>query len=322
VIGYSLEPETKPSLFEELSLQAEIDHNIGDIGNFEKLNELVARTQPDLVLHLAAQPLVRRSYRIPRETFQVNTQGTANVLEAALSSSQLKGVLCITTDKVYKNNDSGRAFVESDELGGHDPYSYSKAAAEFVVASLRKTLYNKANFSAPLVVARGGNIIGGGDWSEDRIIPDFIRAWRNETSLEIRFPKATRPWQHVLALAEGYLIILTKMMTEPGSLSHAYNLGPVDQDILAVKDVLRTLADEIPGVGARPSASALGEAQRLQLDSTLAMQELGWCQRWDVHEAVRKTAIWYRSFYSGVSARAISEEQIDSWMKTIGEEAR
>jgi CDP-glucose 4,6-dehydratase len=226
VFGYSLEPETTPNLFSEAEVGKLVNGKIADIRNFENLREAVVEFQPDLVLHLAAQPLVRRSYRIPRETFEVNAQGTANVLEAIRGVDSIKGVLCITTDKVYKNFETDRQYVETDELEGQDPYSASKAAAELIIASYRSSFGTAGTAFPVIAVARGGNIVGGGDWSEDRLIPDFVRAYDSNKELQIRFPSSTRPWQHVLSLVDGYLTILAGMLgPEPTKFDRAFNLG-------------------------------------------------------------------------------------------------
>lgn len=313
VIGYSLPPETNPSLFVELGLENRVEDHIGDIRDFEKLQRVVIDTQPDLVLHLAAQPLVRRSHRIPQETFEVNVTGTVNVMEAALKSRALKGVLCVTTDKVYKNNDSGKPFEETDELGGSDPYSASKAAAELAIASYRQSFFSSEQVCCPLIAARGGNIIGGGDWSEDRLIPDFIRAWQSGSLLEIRFPKATRPWQHVLGLADGYLTILTKFLDTTQTLSPAYNFGPSTNQVIPVMDVVTALSKVIPQVEIKSVSSSLKEASFLQLDSSLARRELGWKPKWDGMEAIRQTALWYLRHAQGQQAEVLCNLQIDSW---------
>lgn len=313
VVGYSLPPETRPNLFTELSLEDKVQHHTGDIRDFQSLKKLVNETQPNLILHLAAQPLVRRGYLIPQETFETNVTGTVNVMEAALSSNHLRGVLCITTDKVYKNNDSGKPFTETDELGGNDPYSASKAAAELAIASYRNSFFSSRESPTPLVAARGGNIIGGGDWSEDRLIPDFIRSWQNGSALKIRFPDSTRPWQHVLGLADGYLSILEKMLDAPKTLSPAYNLGPTTDQVIPVKDVVTELSEIIHGVEVQQGVSDLKEASQLQLDSSLAHSELNWRPRWDGHEAIRQTANWYLKHDEGITAEKLCHSQIDSW---------
>lgn len=313
VFGYSLPPETQPNLFTALGLADKIHHHVGDIRDLASMKQFMVESQPHLVLHLAAQPLVRRSYRIPRETFETNVTGTVNVMEAALSSHSLKGVLCITTDKVYKNNDSGKPFVETDELGGSDPYSASKAAAEIAIASYRQSFFSSPENPIPLVAARGGNIIGGGDWSEDRLIPDFVRAWQGCSNLEIRSPDATRPWQHVLGLADGYLKILEKMILDPSSLSPAYNLGPTSEQVISVGEVVSSLSKMIPGVDVAHGNSKFKEAERLQLNSSLALEELSWRPKWDGLEAIAQTASWYLNHSKGMSADELCHSQIDSW---------
>jgi CDP-glucose 4,6-dehydratase len=315
VIGYSLEPETNPSLFNELGLAKDLEHHIGDVRDSENLKKVIKSSSPDLILHLAAQPLVRRSYRLSRETFDVNVMGTVNLLDAALEVDSIKGVLCITTDKVYKNNDSGVAFKETDEIGGSDPYSASKASAELAISSYRESFYSKR--SVPLIAARGGNIIGGGDWSEDRLIPDFVRSWSNSTKLGVRFPAATRPWQHVLSLIDGYLSILSGALDEKSTqLSTAYNLGPDLSEVLSVADVLKVLERELTGVAVEFGESHLKEAQELQLDSSLAAKELGWWPAVSTEEAIRMTGRWYKAFYQGQSAMALCDDQIDFWQGT------
>jgi CDP-glucose 4,6-dehydratase len=239
VFGYSLEPETTPNLFTEAKVGELVSGKIADIRDYETLREEIVKFQPDLVLHLAAQPLVRRSYRIPRETFEINAQGTANVLEATRGVKSIKGVLCITTDKVYKNLETDHKYVEADELGGLDPYSASKAAAELIIASYRSS-FGVSGADLPVIaVARGGNIIGGGDWSEDRLIPDFIRAHEANHELEIRFPNSTRPWQHVISLVDGYLSILEGMGgPNAKDFDQAFNIGPLDNSSVSVSELL------------------------------------------------------------------------------------
>jgi CDP-glucose 4,6-dehydratase len=246
VFGYSLEPDTNPNLYTEAKIGNIVKGTFADVRDFETLNSEIEKFQPDLILHLAAQPLVRRSYKIPRETFEINAQGTANVLEAASRTASVMGVLCITTDKVYKNLELDYEYVESDELGGKDPYSASKAAAEQVIAGYRSTLRSQKILSPIISVARGGNIVGGGDWSEDRLVPDFIRAHTTGEQMSIRFPNSTRPWQHVISLVDGYLTILAGMLGGSASnFDQAFNLGPVDEKRLSVSEVLKLLSKEI-----------------------------------------------------------------------------
>ena len=241
--GYSLAPETTPSLFEAIGLGADLQSTFGDICDYDHLHAAVSDFQPDLILHLAAQPLVRKSYREPLNTFLVNVQGTAHVLEAARSVKSVKGVLCITTDKVYKNNEWQWPYRENDPLGGKDPYSASKAAAEMVIQSYAASYPWVGEEGPAIATARGGNIIGGGDWSEDRLIPDFIRALVHDGRLTLRYPDATRPWQHVLALVHGYLMILAGLSSsDPGQVARAWNLGPHDAREYSVREVLELMS--------------------------------------------------------------------------------
>lgn len=318
VFGYSLEPETNPNLFSEAKIQDLINGQTGDIRDFQKLSERMSSFQPDLVLHLAAQPLVRRGYRIPRETFEINTQGTANVLEAARNTSSVQGVLCITTDKVYKNLEIDYRYLESDELGGNDPYSASKAAAELIIESYRFSRKSSKTKYPILAVARGGNIVGGGDWSEDRIVPDYIRALESSTPLEIRFPQATRPWQHVLSLVDGYLTILAGMVgVEAEKFDRAFNLGPMDAESISVSELLSLLSRKLPGVSIQEHASEFHEAGKLALDSSLASKTFGWSPNWDTATAIEKTADWYREFReNNRPAYQLCLDQIDSWKES------
>lgn len=314
VFGYALPPETQPNLWHEANLESRIRGEVGDIRDFEHLFASMKEFQPDLVLHLAAQPLVRRSYSIPRETFDINTQGTVNVLDAARKTSSVIAVLCVTTDKVYKNLEIDHRYMESDELGGKDPYSASKAAAELAISSFRVS--NSRSETPWISVARGGNIIGGGDWSEDRLIPDYIRAHVSGQPMKIRNSAATRPWQHVLALVEGYFTILAGLLgDDPERFARAFNLGPIEDDILSVGDVVRRLSEQIEGVSIESQQSALAEANKLSLDSSFAMKEFGWNPTWQVSEAIRNTASWYKSYLAQEkSAYELCVEQIDSWI--------
>ena len=319
VYGFALEPDTTPNLFESLGLDQEIQSEFGDICEYENLLNSIEKFRPDLILHLAAQPLVRRSYCEPLRTFFVNAQGTANVLEAARSVKSVQGVLCITTDKVYKNNESSRPYREDDPLGGNDPYSASKAAAEMVIQSYA-TSYPWSEGKGPVIAGvRGGNIIGGGDWSEDRLIPDFVRAVINGTELTLRFPDATRPWQHVLALVHGYFVILSGLISnEPARFARAWNLGPQDPREYSVREVLNLMGANWQEPTLNFMENPLPEANALALDSSLARDQLNWFPVWDINQAVCETASWYRKFYqSPDDAREITLAQINSWREGI-----
>ena len=318
VFGYSLSPETSPNLYDEAGVAELVDGKIADIRDFDDLRDQIEKFQPDLVLHLAAQPLVRRSYRVPRETFEINAQGTANVLQAARLVSSIKGVLCITTDKVYKNLETDYRYVEGDELGGKDPYSASKAAAELIISSYRDSFRVEGSTNQIIAVARGGNIVGGGDWSEDRLIPDYIRAFVSGQEMEIRFPESTRPWQHVLSLIDGYLSILAGMLgPEPTRFDRAFNLGPIEDESFSVSSVLSLLAKELPGVKIKEHESNLHEAGKLGLNSELATETFGWQPSWDTDQVIEKTASWYKEFLAKTKpARQLCLDQIDSWKQS------
>jgi CDP-glucose 4,6-dehydratase len=319
IAGYSLAPDTKPSLFETTRLAEETQCTFGDICDYERLHVAISNFQPDLVLHLAAQPLVRRSYREPVRTFFVNAQGTAHVLEAARSVKSVKGVLCITTDKVYKNNEWPWPYRENDPLGGKDPYSASKAAAEMVIQSYAASYPLTDGQGPAIATARGGNIIGGGDWSEDRLIPDFVRAVVDDGALTLRYPNATRPWQHVLALVHGYLVILAGLASNnPERFARAWNLGPHDARQHSVRDVLELMSHSWKRPTLEYMDNPLPEAQALALDSSLARSELNWIPAWDTERVVRETAGWYRDYYANQnSARAITIAQINAWRESL-----
>lgn len=314
IFGLSLPPETSPNLFSEANLADSVKGKLGDINDYETVLGVFDEFQPELVLHLAAQPLVRRSYRTPRETFETNILGTTNILEASRKTGSVKGVLCITTDKVYKNNESGQRFVETDELGGQDPYSASKAAAELVISSYKDS-FEACGEGPHIAIARGGNIIGGGDWSEDRLIPDAIRAAFAGNPLQIRNPESTRPWQHVLSLVEGYFYILSGLISaKPERFSEAFNLGPKKNETLTVRDVLSVLQSKFPNLEITTSPGSVHEAGLLALDSSKALDVLGWQPRWNSSLAIQKTADWYLEYQQNrQSAYEICLRQINSW---------
>lgn len=317
VVGFALNPKTHPNLYEAAEVTNLLTSITGDIRNYEELKASVEFHRPDYILHLAAQPLVRASYTDPIGTFETNSQGTANVLEVSRTVPGIKGVLCVTTDKVYKNDESGLAFCENDELGGIDPYSASKSAAELIIASYRRS-FSRPGKNPVIAVARGGNIIGGGDWSADRLIPDVIRAAESGSSLSIRWPNATRPWQHVIALVEGYLSILARIEIGRGlEVDRAFNLGPVAKEILPVGAVVSEMQLYFPSLQVKFENSDLHEAQKLTLDSTLARNVIGWAPRWDTIEVIRRTADWYQNYLADpTSARSMCVSQMADWFST------
>lgn len=321
VAGYSLAPDTTPSLYQQMGLDQEVDSTLGDICDFESLHKAVEAFEPEFILHLAAQPLVRKSYREPVQTFLVNAQGTVHVLEAARLVKSVRGVLCITTDKVYKNNEWAWPYRENDPLGGKDPYSASKAAAEMVIQSYAASYPFSEGQGPAIATARGGNIIGGGDWSEDRLVPDFVRAAIEGQPMTLRYPDATRPWQHVLALVHGYLVILGELASEnPQRVAKAWNLGPQELKQYSVRSVLELMSEHWQRPDLKYMDNPLPEAGSLALDSSIARNQLNWIPVWDTEEVVRQTAVWYRDFYANPeNAREITLAQINEWRAGVQE---
>ncbi|MBA2710867.1 MAG: CDP-glucose 4,6-dehydratase [Tatlockia sp.] len=317
--GFSLPPETNPSLFKTLNLENSVPGTFADICDFDAVLKAVDSFQPDLILHLAAQPLVRRSYNEPVRTFAVNSQGTAHVLEAARLVKSVRGVLCVTTDKVYKNKEWLWPYREDDPLGGKDPYSASKAAAEMVIHSYAASYPWEESKGPAIAIARGGNIIGGGDWSEDRLIPDFVRALTAGNKLTLRYPEATRPWQHVLALVHGYLMLLAGLVSEnPSKFTRAWNLGPQDPETYSVRDVLELMSECWERPPLEYMENPYPEAQALALDSSMAKALLRWNPVWNTKQVIAETAAWYRDFYANPeSAKELTLNQINAWRTGI-----
>lgn len=314
VTGIALPPDHTPSLYEEAGLASTMDSAFVDICDADAVNRAFEKFAPDAVLHLAAQPLVRRSYREPIKTFAANAMGTAHVLEAARSTPSVRAVVCVTTDKVYRNNEWQWPYRENDPLGGKDPYSASKAAAEMIIDSYRCSFGKTDGNGVAIATARGGNIIGGGDWSEDRLVPDFVRAVTGKSRLTLRYPNATRPWQHVLALVQGYLMLMAGLLEQPAKFARSWNLGPQDLRAFTVREVLEELSEHWERPELEYMSEPLHEAGALALDSSLARNILGWAPPWDTRRVVAETANWYREYYRSPSdARRISLMQLSQW---------
>jgi CDP-glucose 4,6-dehydratase len=317
VSGFSLRPVTKPSLYDALGADSAIDSVIGDVRDLALLEREMARIQPEAVLHLAAQPLVRQSYSDPVGTFDTNIMGTVNVLEASRRCGKVGAIVCVTTDKVYRNNEWVWPYRENDPLGGKDPYSASKSAAEMVIDSYRYS-FTGTGSSMAIATARGGNIVGGGDWSDDRLVPDFVRAITSGTPITLRYPNATRPWQHVLALAQGYLMLLAELFDNPLRAARAWNLGPHESKHWSVREVLDVLAEEWRAPEVHFMDSPLSEARALALDSTQAANNLGWIPPWDTRRVITETARWYQQYYeSPAAARRVTEDQLGDWRNDL-----
>lgn len=300
VSGLALAPDTDPALYDEIKGDTFVDSNIQDINDAAGVQAVVADVKPDCIIHLAAQSLVRASYSDPVATFATNVMGTAHILEAARQIDTVQSVLCITTDKVYRNNEWLWAYRENDELGGKDPYSASKSACEMVIDSYRESLLeHKNNFA--LASARGGNIIGGGDWAADRIVPDFVRALNKNESLVLRNPEATRPWQHVLSLIHGYLMLTAALLERRGEVEGSWNFGPSRDEAKSVRTLVETLAENWRRPDIEYQKSDLHEAYFLALDSEKARQLLGWIAPWRFEDVARETASWYADVLGGES---------------------
>jgi CDP-glucose 4,6-dehydratase len=320
VFGLALPPETEPSLFALLQPFAGQVSTFGDIRCRATVAAAVAAAQPTIAIHMAAQPLVRRSYREPVETFAANVMGAAHVLDALRGAAGLKAVLVITTDKVYLNHETGRAFLEDDPLGGDDPYSGSKAGAEMVARSWAHSFLRPNG--VPVATARAGNVIGGGDWSEDRLVPDIWRAARAGKAVELRYPDATRPWQHVLDPLSGYLTFVEELAADWDNLPAALNFGPSACETLTVGEVATAISKAmgLPAAWTRAPGAHPPEMKYLSLDASLATASLGWKPRLAAADALGWTADWYRAFDAAADARAYSREQIIRYETLSGTE--
>jgi CDP-glucose 4,6-dehydratase len=307
VTGYALRPPTDPSLFELAKVNTVVDSLIADVLERETLQAALLDAKPDVVFHLAAQPIVRESYQIPVETFATNVMGTVNLLEAVRGCKSVKAVINVTTDKVYENK--GRVYKETDPLGGHDPYASSKACSELVAQAYQRS------YGMNVATARAGNVIGGGDWAADRLIPDFVRAILQGKLIRIRNPKAVRPWQHVLEPLSGYLLLAEKLAKQGSKYAGAWNFGPRDKDAQPVERLVKQLCAQW-GEGVE-YAIAKGEqpheAHYLQLDSNKARRQLGWQPRWDLNEAVEKVVEWTRAYQQKADLKKVCQKQIEEY---------
>jgi CDP-glucose 4,6-dehydratase len=318
--GFSLAPDTEPSLYEILGGDRHFSRSIiADIRDFKAVRSAMAEARPDLVIHLAAQPLVRRSYREPLETISTNVVGTANVLEAARLADGVSAFVCVTTDKVYENVERELPYREDDRLGGKDPYSASKACAEIITRSYQERLACLGN-GVCIATARGGNIIGGGDWSEDRIVPDFYRAATSGARLSIRNPDAVRPWQHVLSACHGYLAIAGRLMRGEARRAEAFNIGPAESQRFSVRQLVEALGRGGMAPPIEYAPSPLKEDSLLTLDASKAQRELSFSPPWSTEETFARTSEWYLNFYSRQGdARNLTAAQLRDYRAAIGD---
>jgi CDP-glucose 4,6-dehydratase len=293
--GMSLPPEKDPNLFAALGLDHRMTSTFLDIRDADAVRERVRSIAPSIVFHLAAQPLVRRSYDAPLETFETNIIGTANVLEACRGTDSIRAVVCVTTDKVYDNKEWTWPYREVDRLGGRDPYSASKACAE-IIAGVYQTALGRQSGALRIATARGGNVVGGGDWSDDRIVPDIVRAVETGQPIRLRHPDAVRPWQHVLELCEGYLELGLRLHSGEEGFAEAWNFGPQPVDQVTVGELVHVMLDVLgrPGHTVDIEPSLVHEARLLKLDISKSISRLAWRPRLDVRETLTWTAAWYR----------------------------
>jgi CDP-glucose 4,6-dehydratase len=300
VSGLSLqEPVSDPNMFSVLSIKELVNDCRGDIVDFDICLETIKYFEPEIVFHMAAQPLVRRSYSSSLETYKTNVIGTANILEAIRNCKSVKSIVAITTDKCYENIEKDYAYIETDPLGGYDPYSSSKACAEHVVSAYYRSFFK--DIEVGLATARAGNVIGGGDWASDRLVPDMMRSWLKDNKVIIRYPEATRPWQHVLEPLCGYLKLAEKLWDNPLEFSSAWNFGPDQNSVKTVEDTIQVAAG-LWGPMAKyecKRSKSLHEANLLQLDSTKARTTLNWKPIFNFDETIKTTINWYKNYYNG-----------------------
>lgn len=312
VAGYALEPPTTPSLFDVARLGEGMVSTIADVADRSALEAALAAHRPDIVFHLAAQALVRPSYADPVGTFATNVMGTVNLLDVVRTMPDVRAVVVVTSDKCYENREWPWAYRENDPMGGRDPYSASKGAAEIATAAMRSSFFSGAD-SARVATARAGNVIGGGDWATDRLVPDVIRAADKGEAVVLRYPQASRPWQHVLDALNGYLMLAERLVAADGiDFTQGWNFGPAPEDFATVESVvgrLCTLLGDTAGWRAETAAQP-HEAHALTLDSGLARRRLGWRPVFTLEESLALVADWHKAFISGADMRAVSADQI------------
>jgi CDP-glucose 4,6-dehydratase len=321
VFGFALMPSTHPNLYDLSNIDNFVNSKIGDIRNYEMLLDTLKKIQPDIVIHMAAQALVMESYRNPRETYEVNVMGTVNLFEAAKQIKSIRAILNVTTDKCYENREWLWGYRENEPMGGYDPYSNSKACSELVTSSFRSSFFNPKDHKIhgiALASARAGNVIGGGDWAEDRLIPDFIRAITNGEIFKIRNPYSIRPWQHVLEPLSGYLALCKKLFTDGPGYAEGWNFGPDDNDAKNVEWIAKTIC-KLWGNGAsylidkKPQPH---EANYLKLDCSKAKILLDWHQRWNVETALEYIVDWNKAYLNNTDVKAVCINQIEKYFLT------
>lgn len=312
VTGYALAPPTEPSLFQVADVAAGMTSLQGDIRDLAGLSAAMAEAAPDVVLHLAAQSLVRPSYDDPVGTYATNVMGTVNVLEAVRRTPGVRVVVNVTSDKCYENREWPWGYRENEAMGGHDPYSSSKGCAELVAAAYRRSFFEVGEHAVALASARAGNVIGGGDWAVDRLVPDVLKAFGEGRPVQLRSPTAVRPWQHVLEPVHGYLLLAERLWSDGPAHAGGWNFGPSEDDARPVSWIVEQLAD-CWGEGAswgQDEGQHPHEAHYLKLDCSKARSQLQWQPRWSLAKALEQTVAWYRAYLAGEDMRTVSEAQI------------
>ena len=321
VYGYALEPPTEPSLFKEARISDLITSYIGDVRDLDHLINVFQEVNPEIVIHMAAQPLVRDSYKIPVETYAINVMGTVNVLEACRQTKSVKVIVNVTTDKCYENKEWHWGYRENESMGGYDPYSNSKGCSELVTSSYRNSFFNPKEYDkhgVAIASARAGNVIGGGDWAGDRLIPDFIRAISQNKKVIIRSPYAIRPWQHVLEPLTGYLTLAAKLYTEGAKYDGGWNFGPEEKDAKNVEWIIQRICklwsnDASYGLDTKLQPH---EANYLKLDCSKAKAELDWEPRWDIETTLQSIVDWNKAFLRGENMKDNTIKQIDDYFRS------
>lgn len=313
VKGYSLKPSTNPNLFDVTNISSYLESEIGDIRDYNKLKSSIHSFSPEIILHLAAQPLVRDSYENPLYTYETNVMGTANLLQASRNLSSLKSIVIVTTDKCYENKEWEWGYRENEAMGGYDPYSSSKGCAELVTSAFRRSFFQETEVY--IASARAGNVIGGGDWSKDRLVPDLLKSYNNGKQVLIRNPKATRPWQHVIEPLNGYLILAEELYRHGKLFAESFNFGPRDEDCQSVESILTYINNywnECPGWKLDDERNP-HEARFLKLDISKAKYKLNWVPKWNIETTIKKILDWNKAFHNNENMLEYCIEEIKSY---------
>lgn len=318
IVGFALPPPTPTNLFTEAKVSEKMIDIRGDVRNYPELSQAILEHQPEIIFHLAAQPLVRESYSHPVQTYATNVMGTVHLLEATRYCNNVRAIVNVTTDKCYENNERHWGYKENEAMGGHDPYSSSKGCSELVTSAYRNSFFNLKQNRVGLASARAGNVIGGGDWAQDRLIPDLISACINHRPLQIRYPNAIRPWQHVLESLSGYLLLAERLYNEPEKYSEAWNFGPAQANEKPVKWITeKTLALLEKYIDWHIfSDDQYHEASYLKLDSSKAQNKLGWTPKWNIYQALNATVFWYKEYYKHADIQSLCIKQISTYITT------